>query len=145
MFNIVVPLRQLFLDEFNLRNNMCLTLEDVVLSDPQPSPSSSGDTAVSLTIPVRNTTTIVQYNRWDFTAFYDIHDPHFEVTRSGLYSLSDVLALVNERLLMALTESDFQPGSWQVQGNSTEVVLVAAETNIMLKGQLRLTLGVVVA
>lgn len=142
MFNIAVPLRQLFLDEFNLRNNLTLTLADVELSEPMPSPSGRGDSVVTLTIPARNhTTAIVQYNRWDLTGFYDVHDPHYDVDRAGVWTLSDVLTLVSARLAMELVKTDFVEGEWTIGETPTTVVLKASPSNIMLKGELSLTLS----
>lgn len=141
MYNLPVPLKQLFLDEVNTRNNLTLTLADVELSDPEPSQSARGNTSLLLTIPARgHSSTLVQYERWDLTEFYDVHDPEYLVDRKGIYTLADVLALVNARLVMQLEAGEFVDGQWDLTGDSVQVTLQAAPTNVMLVGSLDLTL-----
>ncbi|MDH2154203.1 hypothetical protein [Stenotrophomonas sp. GD03657] len=144
MFNLPVPLNQLFLDVFNSRNNLNLTLADVILSEPTVSRSSRGNTNLTLTIPARgNSSTVVQYVRWDLKEFYDIHDPVYVVERKGIYTLQDVLALVNARLVMQLEASEFVDGQWDLVNDSVVVKLQAADSNVMLVGSIDLTLSVV--
>lgn len=142
MFALSGPLAQLLLDSINTRNNVNLTLDDVVLSDPEPIiPNGSGDTVVRLTIPARGSSiSEITYFRWDINEFYDAHDRVYEVPNAGTYTLSDVLDLVNGRLQTQLTEAEFVDGQWDVEAGDTVVELTAAPSNILLYGTLNLTL-----
>ena len=141
MFNLAVSLEQLFLDALNIRNNLNLTLADVVLSVPEEiEPVPQGDTLVRVTIPARGASVYeLAYTRWDFTEFYDIHDPVYSVT-PGVFTHVQVLALLNERLQMQLSADAFEPGSWTVGTEPVVLQLRPTAVNLMLKGILELTL-----
>lgn len=144
MYNLPVPLKQLFLDVFNSRNNLNLTLSDVILSEPSSALSARGDTNLTLTIPARgNSSTVVQYKRWNLKDFYDVHDPVYIVERKGVFTLQDVLALVNARLVMQMDPAEFVDEHWNLVDDSVIVKLQAADSNVMLVGSIDLTLSIV--
>lgn len=141
MLNLTVSLEQLFLDALNIRNNLNLTLADVVLSAPEAiDPIPEGDTLVRVTIPARGVSVYeMVYSRWDFTEFYEPHDPAFNVA-AGTYETASVLAMLNARLDAQLEVSAFEAGQWTIGTQPAVLQLRPTATNIMLKGALELTL-----
>lgn len=141
MFNLAVSLEQLFLDALNIRNNLNLTLADVVLSAPEDiGQMPEGDTLVRMTIPARGVSVYeFIYSRWDFTSFYDVHDPVYTVT-PGVFTHAQVLTLLNERLATQMSPDAFEAGSWTVGAEPVVLQLRPTAVNLMLKGILELTL-----